>query len=186
MLTDENLALSIKQGDGGALSLLVERHYSGLKGYLYRMTAGNLALSEDMAQETFLRVLRGIDYYSYPRPFKTWLYAIATNVARNYFKRADTRHTDSVADEEMRMIGDARLDPEAALLMDEETRQVVQALAQLPTHQREVIVLRYYQEHSLAEIAEILDIPLGTVKSRLNIGLQRLRDAMMEEQHETR
>jgi len=85
--TDENLALSIKQGNIGALSLLVERHYSSLKGYLYRMTNGNLSLSEDLAQESFLRVLRGIHQYHYPRPFKTWLYTIATNVARNFLNR---------------------------------------------------------------------------------------------------
>jgi RNA polymerase sigma-70 factor (ECF subfamily) len=63
----------------------------------------------------------------------------------------------------------------------EEERRVAQALLGLPEHQREVVILRYYQELSLAEIAEALDIPVGTVKSRLSIGLERLRGVLSAE-----
>jgi RNA polymerase sigma-70 factor (ECF subfamily) len=178
LATDEDLALGIQRGQTGDLVTLVERHYSILMGYLYRMTGGNRMLSEDMAQETFLRVLKGIGGYQYPRPFKPWLYAIAANLTRNFFKQADTRHTISAEDEAYGETHNDLDSPEGSLLASDEAQQVVGALKLLPTHQREVVILRYYQELSLGEIAEILDIPVGTVKSRLSLGLRRLREAM--------
>src|SRR3954447_15949399 len=95
--SDEDLARQLQQGDRGALTALVERHYDSLLGYLYRMTRGDRSLAQDLVQETFLRALRGIGGYQYPRPFKPWLYAIATNLARNHYTSADTRRTDNAA-----------------------------------------------------------------------------------------
>jgi RNA polymerase sigma-70 factor (ECF subfamily) len=173
MPTDENLARGIQQGRHDDLIVLVERHYPALFGYLYRMTGGDRMLSEDMIQDTFLRVLRGIESYTYPRPFKPWLYAIATNLARNYYSSADSRHTTAVEDE-------TTLEDEMPYEMeaDDETNALLAALRSLPQHQREVIVLRYSHEMALTEISEVLGIPVGTVKSRLSIGLQRLRERM--------
>ncbi len=181
-LPDEVLALGIQRGDISDLSALVQRHYDSLVGYLYRLNGGDRMLSEDMAQETFLRVLKGIQGYEYPRPFKPWLYAIATNLARNHFKRADTRRTVSAEADALDTHAADDL-PEAALVADDETRVLIAALDSLPDHQREVIMLRYTQELSLAEIAAALDIPVGTVKSRLSLGLRRLR-AEIEEQND--
>lgn len=182
MWTDEELALGIQQGNLDDLTHLVESHHSRLLGFLYRMTGGDRGLAEDLTQETFMRVIRGIDKYQYPRSFKTWLYAIATNLARDHFKSADTRHALNLSDDDLGMIHDtATLRPEENVLAADEARQVVAALQALPDHQREVVVLRYYQELSLAEIAEILNIPVGTVKSRLSLGLQRLRTVLEQE-----
>jgi RNA polymerase sigma-70 factor (ECF subfamily) len=175
---DEELALRVQQGNGDDLIALVERHYDRLMGYLYRLTGGQRDLAEDMAQETFLRVLRGIGGYQYPRPFKPWLYAIATNIGRNHYRRADTRRMEDEL-EEVAQVDLAPL-PEDSALANEAAQQVLAALSALPDHQREVVVLFYYQEFSQAEIAAALDIPVGTVKSRLSIGLRRLR-AMMEQ-----
>ncbi len=161
-----------------ALARLVERHHSLLLGFLYRMT-GDRALAEDLVQETFVRVLRGIRQYDYPRPFKPWLYSIATHLARDHYKRAEMRYTvlmlEDAAEEEM----DA---PEERLLLDGAARQVAVAITQLPDHQREAVVLRYYQELSLAEIAEMMQVPVGTVKSRLSLGLKRLREVVVEQE----
>jgi len=181
VLSDEVLALGIQQGQSGDLVALVERHYSALMGYLYRMTGGNRMLSEDMAQETFLRVMQGIASYQFPRPFKPWLYAIATNLARNFFKQADTRHTISAQDSTFEQTDDPFISPEVSVLAYDESQQVIHALKSLPAHQREVVILRYYQELSLAEIAEILNIPVGTVKSRLSLGLRKLREVMEQQ-----
>lgn len=171
MPTDEDLARGIQEGRPDDLIILVERHYPALFGYLYRMTGGDRMLSEDMVQDTFLRVLRGIESYTYPRPFKPWLYAIATNLARNYFSSADTRHTTAVDDE-------TSLEADMTELLDDDTTALLVALRSLPQHQREVILLRYSHEMALNEISEVLGIPVGTVKSRLSIGLQRLRERM--------
>lgn len=176
MRTDEDLARGLQQGSTADLIVLVERHHGDLIGYLYRMTGGDRALAEDLVQESFLRLLAHIDRYTYPRPFKTWLYAIATNIARDHFKSADARRT--VESPEEGIMQSYHPQPEAHLIHDETTRRVVDAIASLPQAQREVIVLRYTQELSLAEIAAILSIPVGTVKSRLSIGLRRLRERL--------
>lgn len=182
MFTDENLAQQIQKGEKQALALLVERHHSLLLGYLYRMTGGDRALAEDLVQEAFLRLLRGIKRYIYPRPFKPWLYTIATNLARDHYKAADARRTINLTmDGEGRNLANEEV-PEVSVLEADEIDQVIGALASLPDHQREVVVLRYYQELSLNEISEVLDIPVGTVKSRLSIGLKNLRERLTEEE----
>ena len=68
------------------------------------------------------------------------------------------------------------------MLFGDETQQVILAMRRLPEHQREAVILRYFQELSLAEIAEILDVPVGTVKSRLSLGLGRLREMLLEQE----
>jgi RNA polymerase sigma-70 factor, ECF subfamily len=183
--TDEALALGVQQGSMEDLSMLIERHYSPLLGFLYRM--GLMTLAEDMAQETFLRVLKGISFYQPSRPFKPWLYSIALNLVRNYQKRADTQRGSETLDEEVQEVSslDAQVieTPEINLLNSEAAQTVLDALAQLPDHQRSVVVLFYYQELSQKEIAETLRIPVGTVKSRLSLGLRRLRELIeIEEQ----
>lgn len=178
MITDEELALQLQRGQRAALATLVERHYDALLGYLYRMMSGNRTLAEDLVQETFLRVLSAAGQYQHPRPFKPWLYAIATNLARNHYKRADTRRTVPADEDSL----DQPIDetPEAALLASDEAAAVIAALASLPDEQREVIVLYYYQSLEGPEIASALGIPLGTVRSRLAAGVRRLRQWMEE------
>jgi RNA polymerase sigma-70 factor (ECF subfamily) len=178
VFSDEALALQLQQGRQMALTTLVERHYDPLLGYLYRLVSGDRALAEDLIQETFLRVLGSIGQYQHPRPFKPWLYAIATNLARNHYKRADTRRTLAAGDDGV--IEDEWEAPEAALLAQDEVQTVIAALASLPDEQREVIVLYYYQSLEGGEIAAALGIPLGTVRSRLAAGVRRLRRWMEE------
>jgi RNA polymerase sigma factor (sigma-70 family) len=175
--SDEQLAQQLQRGDRGGLNTLVERHYDPLLGYLYRMTRGDRSLAQDLAQETFLRALRGISGYAYPRPFKPWLYAIATNLTRNHYTSADLRRTDNTVEDEEYGAEDT---PDAALLERAEAEAVIRALDMLPERQREVIILYFYQSLPLQAIAEALDIPLGTVKSRLSIGVGRLRNLMAE------
>jgi len=176
--TDEELAVSIQQGNQSALTELVNRHHSRLIGYLYRLTGGNRGLAEDMAQETFLRVIRAIEQYRYPRTFKTWLYAIATNIARDHFKRAEMRYSmiDVDSNEYINLSTDHQ--PETTLIVDAETQGVINALMSLSEHQRVVVVLRYYEGLALQDIATTLDIPVGTVKSRLSLGLKKLKEKL--------
>jgi RNA polymerase sigma-70 factor, ECF subfamily len=179
MISDEALAQGIKEGNRHHLALLVERHHSPLIGFLYRMTDGDQTLAEDLAQESFLKVMHAIDQFQHPRPFKPWLYQIATNLVRDHYKRADTRRAIGMS-EEVELTGDDEPLPEDMLVLDAEVQQVVVALRSLPDHQRETVTLRYYQGLSLGEIAEALDVPVGTVKSRLSLGLGRLREILME------
>jgi RNA polymerase sigma-70 factor, ECF subfamily len=180
MTTDEELAHALQRGETDALDELVARHYDALTGYLYRLLHGDRALAQDTVQETFLRSLRGIHQYTYPRPFKAWLYAIATNLARDHYNRADTRRVMPMpeAEESSPAFADDTPGDESLIALDE-VRAVIASLASLPDHQREVLILYFYQELPLASIAEVLNIPLGTVKSRLSIGVGRMRERMI-------
>lgn len=179
-MIDEGLAKRLQDGDRGAMRAamqsLVERHYDALIGYLYRLMNGDRALAEDVAQETFLRLLRGIGGYHAGRPFKPYLYAIATNIARNHYTSAESRYTLSTDPDLPDVADDHGI--EDVMMSDDEAVTVRRALAALPTHQREVIVLHFYQALTPTEIASALDIPVGTVRSRLSIGIGRIREWM--------
>ena len=179
LYTDEEAVQGIQQGNTADLQWLVQRHHSPLLGYLYRMTNGDRALAEDLVQETFLKMMRSIHHYQYPRPVKPWLYTIATNLTRDYYGKAEMRHTQSVQDESMwEMVEDTQSLPEQWTITQNEGEQVAQLIGKLPASQRETLILRYYEGLSLKEISTILDIPVGTVKSRLSLALRRLRDQL--------
>jgi RNA polymerase sigma-70 factor, ECF subfamily len=174
--SDEQLMAAVMAGDQVALAALVARHHGPLLGYLYRLTGGDQHLAEDLVQETLLHVLRQHTYQT-GRPFKPWLYRIATNLARDHFKSAAVRTSSHEADEEeaFLQVEDSEPDPEELALAAEQGSEVRAALVQLGEEYRVVLVLRFYQGFRLQEIAEVLHIPLGTVKSRLSVGVHRLR-----------
>jgi len=167
---------AVMAGDQVALAALVTRHHGPLLGYLYRLVGGDRQLSEDLVQETLLHVLRQRTYQS-GRPFKPWLYMIATNLARDYFKSAVVRQCWRSGDSDGALLHlyDSAPGPEERALAAEQGSEVQAALAQLREEYRVVLLLRFYQGFSLQEIAETLHIPLGTVKSRLSVGVHRLR-----------
>jgi len=177
--SDEQLMTAVMAGDEVALAALVTRHHSPLLGYLYRLVGGDRQLSEDLLQETLLHVLRQRTYQP-TRPFKPWLYTIATNLARDYFKSAAVRQCWQGGDDEEALLclRDSAAGPEERALAAEQGSEVRAALAQLREEYRVVLLLRFYQGFSLQEIAETLQIPLGTVKSRLSVGTHRLRHAL--------
>lgn len=177
MCSDETLAAGVQQGNQADLQALVERYYEPLLRFSFWLSGGDQAQAEDMTQETFLRMIRGIASYDPTRPFKPWLYAIAEHVACNFAMRAEQRRTVAMPD-------DVEFAEDAPLLQEqaegaEAQRSTLTALRRLPVRQREVIVLFYYQELPQKEIAEMLGVPLGTVKSRLSLGIKQLR-AWME------
>lgn len=173
--TDEHLMHACQQGRMEAFTTLVERYHSPLLGYLYRLSGRDRPLAEDLVQETFLRVVAAIHQYRFPRPFKPWLYAIATNLVRDHYKKAESRYNETAVSDSWR---DDAPSPAEAVLMQDETHRIEVALLHLPLTHRETIILRYYQDLSLQEIADVLQIPTGTVKSRLSIGLKRLKELL--------
>ncbi|MBO0687568.1 MAG: sigma-70 family RNA polymerase sigma factor [Candidatus Dormibacteraeota bacterium] len=176
--SDEDLMAVAMTGDQKALGTLVARHHRPLLAYLYRLTSGDRPLAEDLVQETLLRVVRQRTYQP-GRPFRPWLYAIATNLARDHFASAAARHaTAGDAEPLLRRLPDGSRGPEEWALTREQGDEVRAALAGLGGEYRVVLLLRYYQEFSLQEIADTLRIPLGTVKSRLSVGGGRLRRAL--------
>lgn len=179
-MSDEELLAGVMAGDQMAFATLVTRYHAPLLGYLYRLVGGDRTLAEDLVQETLLRVLRQSRCYGEFR-FKPWLYTIATNLARDHFKSAGVRRrerSDEAAVDALRRVADSTFGPEASALAAEQGSEVRAALTQLGEEYRVVVVLRFYQGFTLQEIAQTLQIPLGTVKSRLSVGLRRLRDVL--------
>ena len=165
-------------GHQEALTLLVERHYGSVLGYLFRLTGGNRPLAEDLTQETFICLLRRSGYLP-QRPFTPWLYAIATNLARDHFKSAEVRHAaPAEASEALLEVQDVARGPDDLALAAEQGREVAAAVARLGEEYRAAVILRFYHGLSLQEIAATLDVPLGTVKSRLSVGAGRLRELL--------
>lgn len=178
---DETLYNRVLSGDRQALATLVERYHGQLFKFLFRIT-GHAQLTEDLIQETFIRMLT----YSGapPEHFRPWAYRIAHNLARDYFRSAVVRREvgaqpdDELDDERM---ADPQ-DTEALGLQSSDRQQVAFLLQHLPANQREVLVLRFYHELPLEEISEITGAPLGTVKSRLFHGLRRARQILEVEE----
>ena len=183
--TDEQLIARVMAGEPAALQPLVERYHGPLLGYLYRLTGGDRPLAEDLVQDTFEHVLRQASFRP-GRPVKPWLYAIATHLAYDHFRKPGAHRTTGLDDPVAPEHADEAAGPEEQALAASTGRQVAQAINTLPNEYRAALVLRYYSGHSLQEISAALDIPLGTVKSRLSVGTRRLRQLLRREEVESR
>jgi RNA polymerase sigma-70 factor (ECF subfamily) len=161
MESDEELMRAVARGDERALGLLVERHAPKLHAYLTRLT-GQPADADDLMQETWVRVARGAGEFDAGRRFRPWAYGIATNLARDLWRRARVRARP--------------LPPPPTHKPDPELRlDLARRVAGLPKPLREVVTLRYFAGLGEAEMAEALGIPPGTVKSRLHRAVRELR-----------
>jgi RNA polymerase sigma-70 factor (ECF subfamily) len=166
MRSDEDLMTAVASGDETALAALIDRYAASVHAYLLRHS-GNRDDADDLLQETWVRVARSAKRFDTARRFRSWLYGIATNLARDLFRRRMTRE---------RALRDLAAHPPAASSANSvECGELRERIAELPENMRAVLLLRYYEGMSEAEMAEILDIPRGTIKSRLHAALRRLR-----------
>jgi RNA polymerase sigma-70 factor (ECF subfamily) len=170
---DGTLAKRVAQGDQEAATILINRYQPMVRSFM-RRTTGRADLADDLAQETFVRLLRYADRFDPKYPMKRWLFTIARRLSINYARRADQR---VVATEYLGMASDhqgpqEKVEKEDQLLM---TRQLLnQAMEKLNETQRAVLVLFHHKEMSIQDVAEVMDMPTGTVKSHLH----RARAAM--------
>lgn len=171
-MTDERLMEMLLDGEGQALDKLVLRYQGPLYGFAFRIL-GDQGRAEDAFQETFLKVYRRRYTYQRGTRFKPWLYQICLNVCRDTLRKKKRRPEIPLEAEKLDGPDDAP-GPEEAAHRAAEAEAVREALAELPVKQREVILLSHYQNLSYPEISEILDIPTGTVKSRVFHALRRL------------
>lgn len=160
------------QGDRQAFNDLVRRHREGVIRVVYRI-CGSIGMAEDAAQEAFIRAWQHLADYKPRSPFRNWLYRIATNVALDMLRRE--KETVPVDDLPLPAAGPT---PETAIVSQERAALVQQAISGLPDASRAVLVLREFEGMSYKEIAFTLDIPLGTVMSRLNYARNLLRTAL--------
>lgn len=166
------LIASAKQGDRQAFGELVRRHREGVINVVYRM-CGDANLAEDAAQEAFIRAWRHLPGYRPRSPFRNWVYRIATNAALDVLRRErETVDIDALP------LASSDAGPEATVEGRERGERVRQAVLELPPASRAALVLREYEGLSYQEIADALDVPIGTVMSRLSYARKRLREAL--------
>ena len=185
--SDEQLLECFRRGQADAFGVLVRRYERELYGYLRRYT-NNASLAEDVFQNTFLQVYLKSSQYDQARAFRHWLYAIATNQAIDAMRR-NGRHQAVSLDEQRAEVGDGELarlldvlqsrgpSPVQAAMTEERREQVRAGVDRLPDFLRHVLILAYYQGLKYREIADVLEIPVGTVKSRLHAALVKLQEA---------
>jgi RNA polymerase sigma-70 factor, ECF subfamily len=184
--SDEELLLRSRHGQREAFAVLVGRYERELYGYLRRYLT-DAALAEDVFQNTFLQVYVKMTSYEAGRPVRPWLYTIATHQAIDALRRngrhqavsLNQRHADGLPGEPEDLCSTLEgktPGPLEAAHAEERRLAVRAAVDRLPDFLRQVVVLGYYQGLKYREIAEILDIPLGTVKSRLHAALQKLQE----------
>jgi RNA polymerase sigma-70 factor (ECF subfamily) len=177
--SDEELMLRTQKSDRQAFSLLYERYSASVLSYLYRML-GNLDDVESIAQEVFLRAFRFAPTYRYPQKFSTWLFTITRNLAINYSrrrKRSPVRNVTELNLEGVEMSSDPYQVATRStddVEKQEEIARVLKALDDLPTDQKEVIVLGVFQDLSYAQMEEITGTKAVTLRSRMFHGLKRL------------
>lgn len=183
---ETRLVKACQQGDSSAFNLLVWRWEKPLYNFIYKYV-GDATLAEDLVQDTFIRVLKSIGRYTHQGSFSTWLYRIAINLCKDYLKRKRlplvSLHDYYTTDSGERVYVQDRISDEEArtdesLKVEEREELVRRLLASLPEEQRIVILFKEYQELTFREIAEVLNVPEGTVKSRLYHGLRAMRESL--------
>jgi RNA polymerase sigma-70 factor (ECF subfamily) len=184
-VTDEELVFAVQSGDTHSLGVLVGRWERPLYRFVYRMLPRQED-ARDICQETFLRVLKKAHRFRQGSRFSTWLYQIALNLCRDQMRRR--RRWRRVLDEGREI--DDRVDqlphgdslgedPSRSIEQREMNDEVIRALRKIPAEQREVLILKEYEGLKFKEIAEILDCPESTVKSRMYYGLSGMRTALV-------
>jgi len=175
--SDEELVAATRDGDASAFDQLVRRWDRKIHGAAFRVL-GSHEDAREVSQEAFLKAYRAIGGFQQRARFSSWLYQIALNLCRDRLRRKRGRYLVSL--DEMGEDEGARLLPQAPSVHGDVealdlSERVARAVAELAPEQREVIVLKEYQDLTFAEIAEILGTPVSTVKTRLYRGLTQLR-----------
>jgi len=179
--TDEQLLAAHLAGNAQAFGDLIARYERELFTYLSRFLSDRTA-ADDVFQETFIQISHSASGFDLTKRFRPWIYAIATNKARDFLRSRARRHTVPLQasidahDAGGRQFGDlmasAELGPVAVSQTHETAMRVHDALARLPEKFREIILLAYFQQLPYQQIAESLGLPLGTVKSRLHAAVE--------------
>jgi len=176
--SDETLIKKFQDGDVYAFEELVHRYKDPLINFVYNYL-GNRIDAEDVVQETFLRVFRNKHLYQNIAKFSTWIYTIASNLAKTELRRRKRRRFFSISqmgfDDKDYDLPDPLLTPDHQVDSEMKEKDIREEIQALPSKFREVVILRDIQELSYEEISNVLHIPIGTVKSRVNRGRLRLQ-----------
>ena len=178
--SDKELILRFQQGDELAYVELVNRYRNRLINFVFRFV-GTKEESEDIVQDTFVKLYEKKDYYRPINEFSTWIFTIASKLAKTELRKRKRRKTSSLSD-----LGLENKDFDVPVqdTTDEETldefadSQIQDAIQSLQIHFRTALILRDIEELSYEEISKILDVPLGTIKSRINRARLQLQEKL--------
>jgi len=177
-LSDEELINKFQNGDTAAYNQIVFRYKDRLLNFIYRFL-NDLDRSEDLVQDTFIKLYTHKDSYREIAKFSTWLYTIAANLARTELRKLKRRKTFSITelsrDDREFIISSPESDPNDQELINNFENNIQSALTELQDDFKTIIILRDIQELSYDEISKIVEVPLGTVKSRINRGRIKLQ-----------
>lgn len=175
---DRRLLRELAAGQASVYRQAVEDHYERIYALLYRL-ARDVTLAEDLTQDTFAAAWRSLETFEGRSSFGTWLRRIALNIYRGH-QRRNQPETVPFDDETL-----AGPDPTPEMIEDLRTEELQErteeAVSQLPEIYREAVILRCYQGLKYREVAELLDVPLGTVQHRLHVAFRKLREMLREE-----
>lgn len=182
--SDEDLVRGFKQGDLDAFTELVRKHHRPLVNFFYRLV-WDRHKSEDLAQEIFVRLYKAMDHYDPRAKFTTYLYRMARNLwidtvralaVRPKVVSLDRPVSPGSESDTRDLVPVATPDPGDAISRIEEVEEVRRAVMALPEEYRLVVLLAEFQQMGYAEIGEVLEIPVGTVKSRMHHALEKLKE----------
>lgn len=184
-ISDDELMCRFQQGDESGFQRLMERYQDRILNFVYRMVSDR-HMAEDLTQEVFVRVYVNAGRYHPGSRFAPWVYRIASNLAINELRRRKRWRFVTIdnnpADDDRNVVTDLKdednADPETLVAQMEASREVSMALEKIPLKYRGPLILRELEGYDYEEIAQILDIPRGTVKSRLNRGRSLLETVL--------
>lgn len=168
---DATLLAGIARGDRTSLVLLHDRHGQGLLRYLQALS-GDAEVAQEILQDTFVAVWRDAGRFEGRSKPSTWLFGVARRQARNTLRR---RRLPTVDDAALQAVADSAPGPDDYAMARLQAERIAAALDRLGPLHREVLLLAFDQQLSLSELAEVLDVPVGTVKSRLSNAKRQLR-----------
>tara|TARA_Y100000590_G_C15695839_1_gene1005068 strand:- start:1599 stop:2192 length:594 start_codon:yes stop_codon:yes gene_type:complete len=182
--TDEDLIKQFQNGNRQAFNELVYRYKDKILNFIYRFM-NDMDVAEDLAQETFLKVYLKKDSYKEISKFSTWLYTIASNLAKTELRKLKRRKTFSISeitksDKEHNLFIDYNSSSQNQKIDKNESHILHESIHSLDKDFRTIIILREIQELSYENISKILKLPLGTVKSRINRGKLKLREILIK------
>jgi len=193
--SDERLLSDFLAGDRSAFASLTERYAEDLFRFVARFVRSS-SVAEDLVQETFIQVFQSAAGFDRSRRLRPWLFTIAANKARDHLRERGRKKevglsagplaSDGIEVSYLDFLSDESPSPLDAAANEEIASSVRGIVSQLPDHLREVLVLGYYQRLPYKEIAEILDVPLGTVKSRLHAAVSSFAEAYRQAEREGR
>jgi RNA polymerase sigma-70 factor (ECF subfamily) len=176
---DQEIIATILAGDSEVYAVLVERYQRSIFNLMFRMT-GSYEDAVDLTQETFIKAYEQLHRFQQGRKFFSWLYTIGLNHSKNFLRKNSQSRLVSLEEFDLDCDLGSPCDQEKLLCARSDDRQLQTALNQLPVEYREAVLLRYFEDLSMDDVAESLGLSVSGAKMRIHRGLKKLRDILDE------